>query len=304
MAQADLSGVLLVTVPREPAITASPFLGGLAFGEGPRWHDARLWYSDLYDRGVWSVGEDGEDLRREAELGCRPSGLGWLPDEGLLVAAMTARAVLRRRPDGTLVPHADLSRVEGFAVNDMVVDGRGRAYVGCVGFDLEGFFEKRSTATTAPVLRVDPDGSVHVAAPDLSLPNGMVLCDGGRTLVVAETFGGRLSAFDVGAAGELSRRRVWAELGRCSPDGICLDAEGAIWVADAASTACLRVGEGGQVLQRVGTTQRCFACALGGADGRTLFCMTAPTSRAAKLVERRDGLVERARVGVPGAPGS
>jgi sugar lactone lactonase YvrE len=278
-----------------------PFVDGLHFGESPRWHGGRLWYSDFFDGAVFSVGPGGGDRRREAEVPGRPSGSGWLPDGRLLVVSMIDRVVLRREPDGTLVPHGDLRPWATFHGNDMVVDAGGRAYVGNFGFDLYAFTDGQAEFQKASMVRIDPDGTATEAAPALSFPNGTVLFPDGRTLVVAESFATRLTAFEVSADGSLSNRRVWAQLGDCGPDGICLDAGGCIWVANALGSDCRRVAEGGEVVERVVTSQPCFACMLGGDDRRTLYCVTAPSSAEREVAGTRNGRIEQARVVVPGA---
>jgi sugar lactone lactonase YvrE len=275
------------------------------FLEAPRWREGRLWLSDFYSPHVLSMREDGSDLRVEAEVPQQPSGLGWLPDGRLLVVSQLDRRILRREPDGSLVTHADLSAYAPAQCNDMVVDAEGRAYVGNFGFDLMG------GAPLAPtvLLRVDPDGTVSVAADGLWFPNGMVLTPDG-VLVVAETFGNRLSAFDVAADGSLGERRTWAEfaplptatdigevLGSLSvaPDGICLDAEGAVWVADATGSRLLRVREGGEVTATVEPGTPVYACGLGGADGRTLYACAAPDFHA----EARKAATEASLLAIP-----
>ncbi len=197
----------------------------------------------------------------------------------------------------------------GFYGNDMVVDAAGRAYVGNFGFDLDRFIKERGEAAlvelpgppTTPLIRVDPDGSAHVAAEEMSFPNGTVITPDGRTLIIAETLAGRLTAFDVSEGGELSRRRIWASLSWCAPDGICLDAEGRVWVSNAISPECILVAEGGEIVDRVTTSQTCFACMLGGSDRRTLYVMTAPTSTESVVSATRSARIEQARVGVGGA---
>lgn len=282
-----------------------PFIDGLYFGEGPRWHDGALWLSDFFQHAVLRVSLDGR-IEKVIEVRAQPSGLGWLPDGRLLVVSMTDRRVLRLDPDG-LHLHADLSGVAAFHCNDMVVDAGGRAFVGNFGFDLEGFMADHGIEAalapgtpTAAIARVDPDGAVHVAATDMRFPNGSVITPDGRTLIVAETLGLRLTAFDLSPAGLLANRRVWAPTGGVPPDGICLDAGRAIWVSNPLGTEIIRVAEGGEVLDRVTTSQPSFACMLGGTNRRRLFVLTAPTSgreaaRAAK------GRVETIEVDVPGA---
>jgi sugar lactone lactonase YvrE len=282
-------------------VKATTLLEGLYFGEGPRWHDGRLWFSDFYDHTVRTVDEHGR-AETICEVAAQPSGLGWLPDGRLLIVSMTDRKLLRREADGRLVEHADLSGIATFHCNDMVVDAKGRAYVGNFGFDLEAFSRARAAGQaaemgTATLARVDPDGSTHVAAREMEFPNGSVVTPDGRTLIVAETMGRRLTAFDIAADGALSNRRAWAETGSALPDGICLDAEGCVWIANPAAAECLRIREGGAVAERVETSQLSFACMLGGADGKTLFILTAAAS-GAKSSEARTGRVETARVEV------
>jgi len=291
----------------EAARQSEPFVEGLSFGECPRWHEGRLWYSDFYVSTVSSVGESG-DVRVELEVPGEPAGLGWLPDGRLLVVARRPRTVLRQETDGRLVRHADLAPAATFHANDMVVAADGRAYVGNFGFDLDAFMEERGVhffdpprPPTTVLVRVDPDGSTHVAADDLDFPNGTVIFADGATLVVAETLAGRLTAFDRQNDGALSGRRVWAQLAGCSPDGTCLDAEGRIWVANAARRECLLVAEGGEVVDRVRTTLNCFACMLGGVDRRTLYLMTAPNSVESTVSRQRSARIERVRVDVAGA---
>jgi sugar lactone lactonase YvrE len=279
-------------------------LEGIYFGEGPRWHDGRLYFSDFYQHAVIAMTADGR-AERVVEVANQPSGLGWLPDGRMLIVSMVDRKLLRLE-NGRLVQHADLSGIATWHCNDMVVDGRGRAYVGNFGFDLEKFIAERgigamAEAPKATLARVDPDGKVSAAAPDLQFPNGAVVTPDGHTLIVAETMGSRLTAFDIGADGTLSNRRTWAETAPAFPDGICLDAEGAIWVANPLAPECIRVAEGGRVLARVATSQNAFACALGGAERKTLFIPTAPTSAAAEAAAAPRGKIEAVEVSVAGA---
>lgn len=282
--------------------TTEPFIEGLRFGEGPRWHEDRLWFSDFYDEAVYSVGPAGDDRRLELEVRGQPSGIGWMPDGTLLVVCMVDRMVLRRGADGVLRHHGSLLPWATFHGNDMVVDPEGRAYVGNFGFDLDAALEGRAEVCTTSLVRIDPDGTSHEAAPDMGFPNGSVITPDGLTLVVGESMAGRLTAFDRSPTdGTLSRRRVWAQLDGCAPDGCCLDADGCIWVANAFGPECIRVAEGGEVVDRVTTTQPCFACMLGGPDRRTLYCLTAPSSAGAEVAGRRAGLIEQVRVDSPGA---
>ena len=287
-------------------INARVLREGLAFGESPRWHEGRLWYSDFYRRAIYSLDSDGVHERLEVEVPGQPSGLGWLPDGDLLFVSMTDHHLRRRRRTDT-TDFADLTPYCGFWTNDMVVGSTGVSYVGNFGFDLdqmvadvaaEGLGAWLPVPTVLVVL--GPDGAVRQVVPDLDFPNGTVLLRDERTLVVAETTAFRLSAFDVAEDGTLSRRRVWAQLDGVAPDGICLDVEGQIWVADALTPRCLRVGEGGTVSASVATSQRAFACALGGESGSSLFVMTAPDSSRFTVAERTDGRIEVAPVDVPG----
>jgi sugar lactone lactonase YvrE len=271
-------------------------LGGLGFAEGPRWHEGRLWFSDMGAGHVVAVDLEGNAVV-VAEVPGRPSGLGWLPDGRLLVVSMRDRRVLRREPTGELVEHADLSGLASYDCNDMVVDGRGRAYVGNAGFDLAA---RPRRVRPAEMVLVTPEGEARVVDDEAVFPNGSVVTPDGETLVVAETFGARLTAFTITEDGSLTDRRPFALLEGAAPDGICLDAEGAVWVADANGAACLRVREGGDVVDRVDTDRGCFACMLGGPDRRTLFLCTAEGFEGA-AIRRRTAAIERVDVEVPGA---
>ncbi len=254
--------------------------GGIYFGEGPRWRDGRLWLSDFWAGAVKSVSLAG-DLRTEFEVaGDRPSGLGWMPNGDLIVVSMQRRQLLRRSADGTMALHADLSGVATWHCNDMVLDAEGRAYVGNFGFDLDHALAERGAgrpadlSTTATLAVVSPDGLVSAGPANMGFPNGSVITPDGRTLIVAESMAVRLSAFDIGSDGGLSNRRVWASTGARIPDGVCLDADGAVWVANAGGPECVRIAQGGEVLEVIDTGQPCFACMLGGEDGRSLFMLT------------------------------
>ena len=243
------------------------FSEGLRFGEGPRVRDGALWCSDMHDQTVVRFRPDGS---REAV--CRvaqdPSGLGWLPDGQLLIVSMQDRRLLRWDGDA-LHEHADLSDLAPWHCNDMVVDAKGSAYVGNFGFDLAG----GAAMTPTNLILVPADGAPRVVAEDLVFPNGTVITPDGRTLIVAESFAGRLTAFDVDASGDLSRRRVWANLPQGAvPDGICLDADGGIWAASPTSNEALRLKEGGEVTHRVGVDRGAYACILGGDQLYVLTC--------------------------------
>jgi sugar lactone lactonase YvrE len=285
-------------------MTVKVLADGLHFAEGPRWHQGKLWFSDFYDHAVKTVDLDGR-VETKVVIDDQPSGLGWLPDGRMLIVAMQSRSVLRMEYEA-LVVHADLSDIATFHCNDMTVDAIGRAYVGNFGFDLDAavtsgdFRSALEHYEGAALARVDPHGAVHTVATGLRFPNGMVLSPDGGTLVVAESLGRRLTAFDVGIDGSLTNHRVWAELD-ATPDGICLDAEGAIWLADAAASRAIRVAEGGAVLDEVVTSRSCYAVMLGGPDGRTLFMATANTSLSAVASTQREGCIEVTVVTVPHA---
>ncbi|WP_293676593.1 SMP-30/gluconolactonase/LRE family protein [uncultured Phenylobacterium sp.] len=279
---------------------------GLSFGEGPRWHEGRLWFSDFYVHAVRSVSPAG-DLRTEFTLDDQPSGLGWQPDGTMLIVSMKQRRLLRRAADGAIGVHADLSHIATFHCNDMVVDAQGGAYVGNFGFNLDEAVAKGDVAgnlVMAKLAYVSPDGQARVAADDIAFPNGTVITPDGKTLIIGESFGRVLTAFDVGPGGDLSNRRVWADLGSRAPDGICLDGEGAIWVANPMAPECVRVAEGGKVLEVIDTGQPCYACMLGGDDGKTLFMLTAANSNSEAAAASRTGkvlvaMVESPRAGLP-----
>lgn len=287
---------------RDVAVLAT----GIYFGEGPRWHEGRLWFSDFYAHAVKSVSLSG-DVRIEFAIDDQPSGLGWMPDGSMLVVGMTKRQVLRRASDGAVTVHADLSDIATFHCNDMVVDAEGRAYVGNFGFDLDEAMATRSVEdvlanhVTAKLALVQPDGSVSVAAEEMHFPNGSMITPDGKTLIVGETVGFCLTAFDIGADGALSNRRVWAPTGMRVPDGACLDAEGAIWFANAMGPECVRIAEGGEVLEVIDTGQPCFACMLGGDDGKTLFMLTADSAQSHEVSGEAHGRIVTARVDVPHA---
>ncbi len=289
----------------------SVVLDGYSYTECPRWHDDRLWFADFYTHRVLSCTAEGADVRTEAEVPQQPSGLGWLPDGRLLVVSMRDGRLLRREDSGELVEHADLSPYVTGHPNDMVVDEQGRAWVGNFGFDLMA----GAAIGPASLVRVDPDGAVTVVAQDLLFPNGSVLTADGR-LVVAETFGNRISAFDVTEDGSLTGRREWARFGEVpastaiaealpslavAPDGMCLDAEGALWVADALHGRAIRVREGGEVLEEVACDSGVFACMLGGPDGRTLFLSSAPDFDEHARSAAREARILSVRVDVPHA---
>jgi sugar lactone lactonase YvrE len=249
-------------------------LTGLVFGESPRWHDGRLWFSDMGAEQVAAVDLEGNS-EVVAHVPAMPMGTGWLPDGRLLIASALDGRLLVREPDGSLVTHADLTSLADHPWSDMVVDGRGNAYVGNLGFDFPA-------GEFAPgiVALVTPDGSAQRVADGVAFPNGMVVTPDNQTLILAESYANRLTAFDIAADGRLSNRRVWADLDGGVPDGICVDAEHAVWYGDVPNQRCVRVREGGEVLQRIDLDRGCFACTLGGVDRSTLFLMAADYSEA------------------------
>jgi sugar lactone lactonase YvrE len=272
-------------------------LDGLAFPESPRWHDGRLFISDQHDGRVLAMDTDGNS-ETIAEVPQQPSGLGWLPDGRMLVVSMLGKRVLRQEPDGTLAEHADLSAVAPGQCNDMVVDATGRAYVGNFGFDMYGGERARDTC----VIAVEPDGRARVAAEGLGFPNGSVITPDGRTLLVGESTSARISAFDIAPDGTLSNHREWAKLDGITVDGMCLDAEGAIWAACPFTGRCVRVVEGGAVVDEVkGTHPGTFACMLGGPERRTLYLCTAPSHVPEQARAAHQGRIEAVDVDVPGA---
>jgi sugar lactone lactonase YvrE len=268
-------------------------IDGLAFPEAPRWHDGALWFSDFYTQQVHRLDQDGKPTVVTQVPG-QPSGLGWLPDGRLLIVSMTDRRLLRQ--DGThLTTLAELGGLASFHCNDMVVDRYGRAYIGNFGFDM---FAK-APVQPAELILVTPDGNARVVARDLLFPNGCVITPDQATLIVAETFGRRLTAFDIAADGSLANRRVWAALPEASPDGICIDAEGAVWVASPPTSEFLRVREGGEITDRIPTRNQAIACALGGVDRRILYMVTGRVSRRERALAERAGCIEAVRVTVP-----
>ncbi len=275
----------------------TPVLTGLAFAEGPRWHDGALFISDIFGRQVWRVvpGETPEVIHQVPGL---PSGLGWLPDGRMVIVAMRERRLLVAEPGGALREYADLSGVVAGDCNDMVVDSVGRCYVGNFGYDLLGGAERRPTG----VVFVDEAGRAELLAGDLWFPNGLAISADGRTLLVAETRGSRISAFAIRADGTLGDRRTFAEFDETGPDGMCLDAEGALWVASPSTGELIRVAADGQVVARLDPPQGAAqACMLGGPDGRSLFVCSTPTHIEHEALERRAGRVEMIEVDVPRA---
>ena len=245
-------------------------LSDLILGESPRWHDGRLWLADWGAHEVLAVDLEGtrEVVARVASF---PFSIDWLPGGQLLIVSSSDRRLLRRGSDGSLMIHTDLRGLSDMPWNEIVVDGRGNTYVNNIGFDMMA----GERAGPGIVALVTPDGSSRRVADDVLFPNGMVVTPDNSTLILAESHDQRLTAFDIEPDGGLSRRRLWAKLDGGAPDGICLDTDGAVWFGDVPNKRCVRVREGGEVLQTIELDRGCFACMLGGADGATLFMIAA-----------------------------
>ena len=268
-------------------------LTDLRLGESPRWHDGRLWFADWGAEQIMAV--DAE-ARSEVVTTVQsfPFSIDWLPDGRLLILSARARQLLRTEPDGSLVIHSDLAAISEKPWNEIVVDGRGNAYLNNIGFDFPD-----GQVGPGIIAMVTPDGEVRQVADNVAFPNGMAVTPDDSTLIVAESYAKRLTAFDIASNGGLSRRRVWADLGDGVPDGICLDAAGAVWYADVPHRRCVRVREGGEVLQTVDVDRGCFACMLGGSDRSTLYIMAAQWPEAAGGGQRT-GMVVTAPAPAPG----
>ena len=271
-------------------IKARTLATGFVFPEGPRWHDGRLWFSDQHDCRVHVLTPGGSSIE-SFEVAGRPSGMGWLPDGDLLVVSMMDHKLLRRH-DGRLGLHADLAGVHPGHSNDMVVDDQGRAFVGNIGFDFHAGEEFAPTV----IALVTPDGKVSVAADGIACPNGPVITPGGKTLIVAESYGNCLTEFDIADDGTLTNRRLFADLDGRMPDGICLDAEDCIWIAAPFAGGCLRIARGGAVVDTVPVANGApYACMLGGADGRDLYMCCATEHQPEMTTKLREGRIDIAR---------
>lgn len=266
---------------------------GLAMGESPRWHDGRLWVCDWIAGEVLTFDDAGRRHLVRTMTGL-PFSIDWLPDGRLVATSGSAYQVSRERPDGSLEAFGDMNRLW----NEVVVDGRGNTFVNEIGFDMMS--GAPPAAGTIAVIR--PSGEAREVADDVWFPNGMAVTPDDATLIVAESYGNRLTAFEIAPDGGLTNRRVWADLGDAAPDGICLDAEGAVWYADVPHQRCVRVREGGEVLQTIEADRGCFACMLGGDDGRTLFIVATEWGEDTMTGEGdRTGQILAARVSVPHA---
>jgi sugar lactone lactonase YvrE len=274
-------------------------LDGLAIGESPRWHDGRLWLCNWGAAEIVAVGLDGssEVMARGPDL--LGWSIGWLPDGRMLI---TGEELVRVEPDGSRVRHADLGHISPHGWNELTVDGRGNVYVNTINFDFANFDDVLTTGKApGKIALVTPDGEAREVASDIAFPNGMVVTPDNSTLIVAESFAQRLTAFDIASDGSLSNRRAWAE--PVGPDGICLDADGCIWASSGAMTNdCARIREGGEVLQTIQLDRGCFACMLGGQDRRTLFLVARPWHGVETMADReRAGQILTTQVSVPGA---
>ena len=281
------------------ASTATPvtLLDGLAFPEGARWRDGALYFSDMHDGIVWRLTPDGQATKLLA-LGTLPSGLGWMPDGSFYVVSMEDRRLVRLDANGTVTIVADLSALSPYVINDMVIDGTGRSYIGTFGCD----FNNGDPPCPTQVFCVHPDGRVTIAADGIMFPNGAVITPDNRKFIVAETFGECLSAYDIEPDGTLSNRRVFGGFPGLTPDGICLDAEGGVWVACLAANRIIRMIEGGTITDTIALPGRdSYACALGGADRRDLYICTARSYVPSETTVLRSGRIEVVRVAIPGA---
>ena len=272
-----------------------PLLQGLVFPEGPRWHAGKLWFSDMHAHQVRTVDIEGhaEDV---IEVPTWPSGLGWLPNDELLFVSMTDRKLLRYSC-GELNVHADISQLASYYCNDMVVGGEGRAYVGNFGFD----FFSGTAQKPAELVLVDPNGSARVAATGLDFPNGSVITPDGKTLIVGESLGHRLTAFRIEDDGSLVSRSAWAELGDAVPDGIALDANNGIWVASPLNKELLYVEQGGKIAQRINCDSMPIACALGGPERKTLFVLLSDSINPDECRVKKSARIDTMEVAVGGA---
>ena len=279
-------------------------MDGLTFGEGPRWHEEKFYFSDFYSHKVFSLDMDGNS-EVIVEVPGQPSGLGWMPDGTMLIVSMKDKKLLSFN-NNTLSEVADLSNLAGFHCNDMVVDDQGNAYIGNFGFNTYSGEEIRP----ANLILVRPGEDPCLAADDLLFPNGTVITPDGKTLIVGETYAARLTAFDINQDATLSNRRVWADFTLDAdegdiplPDGMCLDVEGAIWVASPSTAEVIRVREGGVILDRISVETNAYACMLGGDDLKTLFICTSNASGVdpESALREKSGKIETIKVEVPGA---
>ena len=285
-----------------PGADTRILLDGFGMGESPRWREGRLWFSDWASNEIVAVDLDGRSEIIGAGGGGSGWAVNWLLDGRMLV---TGGELLRVEPDGSRVRHADLREISPYGWSELTVDGRGNAYVNSINFDFADFMDSLAgDAAPGKIALVTPDGQVREVADGLAFPNGMAVTPDNGTLIVAESFARRLTAFDIEGDGSLSNRRVWADV---TGDGICIDADGAVWcsaVGAEGQSAVLRVREGGDVLDRIEVDRPCYACMLGGEDGRTLFMVVAQwfgPDKMDELFEAKTGQILTARVAVPHA---
>jgi sugar lactone lactonase YvrE len=273
---------------------------GLRFTESPRWRGERLWFIDIHDSAIKSVSLAG-DVRTEIALSFKPNGLGFMPD-GAVVFSDALHLAMKRWQDGELHDLADLSQTCVFCLSDAVTDAQGRTWASDIGYNF--WNPAVPPAETCVIARIDPDGTVTRQAGDLRFPNGIVITPDGRTLVIAETNGFCLTAFDIDDAGNLSNRRIWAQLpAGVRPDGICLDADGAIWLANPgeAGPSVLRVREGGEVTDTIDVEDHAYAVGLGGPEGRHLFISTSASHDPAEIAAKSTARLMLTEVDVPSA---
>lgn len=270
-------------------------LDGLAFPEAPRWKNSRLWFTDQHARRVMTVTPEG-DVEYILEMNDLPGGLGWMPDGIPVVVAMTERKLFLIK-NGLLEQHADLSKLAPAFCNDMVIDLQGRAYVGNFGYDLHGGAPQRQTH----LIIVEQDGRARISEGGLIFPNGMIITPDKTTLIVAETFASRLTQFRITSDGNLIKTNIRIELGNITPDGICLDAEGGIWIASPATKQVVRLTKNGAIDSILETSGTPYACMLGGKNRRTMFIMSSETDVPDRACIMKSGRVEIVEVEVPGA---
>src|SRR5919106_3768079 len=290
-------------MPRESSIRETRvLLSGLGMGESPRWHDGRLWFSDWGTNEIIAVDHNGNSEVIGRGGGGSGWAANWIPDGRMLI---TGDELIRVEPDGDRVRHADLSHISPYGWSEITVEGRGNIYVDSINFDFADFAAVLASGKApGKIALVTPDGDAREVVDDLAFPNGMVVTPDNATLIVAESFARRLTAFDVAADGSLTNRRMWADV---TGDGICIDADGSVWCSDVGPNdggVCLRVREGGEVLDRIDLDRPCYACMLGGDDGRTLFMVVAKwfgPDKVDELVQAKTGQVLTARVDVPHA---
>jgi sugar lactone lactonase YvrE len=281
--------------------TAENIASGIYYGEAPRWHNGELWFSDFYAHQIKILGSDGT-IRVAHDFPDQPSGIGWLPDGTLIASSMIARTVLAFR-NGIWETYADINSIAGFHANDLVVNSNGDVYVGNFGFDLDaevearGFNEVLADHPTTHLALIKPDGSVQQVGGEVHFPNGIVITPDGSTLIVAETAVMQLTAFTIQPDGTLSDQRVWAKTPGL-PDGICLDAEGCVWMAAAAMPFCFRIAEGGEIKDQVSTQFASYACMLGGSEGTDLYIMSAPSHTAHDAAASPQGCIAKVAVSV------